>query len=451
VSDPAAGLAAYIAGALGRVLPADVERAARQHTLDTLAAIVSGSTLPPGVLARRYVDDQASSGSSTVVGSPATSTAPAAAFANGMSAHADECDDSHERAMAHLGCSVVPAALAVAERVDASLSQLLGAVALGYDVGARMMLAIGTENIRPWEGIWCSHALAGGFGSAAASSSLLGASEEEVRSVLSFAAQQTAGLGTAFRDEHHIEKAFAFAGMPARNGVTAAEIVSLGFRGVADPFSGSPNFFDLYPGDSDPQQLTSELGERFEVCATNIKRYPVGSPAQSALQALTGLLATGVAAGDVERLEVTIPAYVVPIVQGSAMPDICLEYLCAVTLLDGDCTFVAAHDGDRMQAPEVRALMERVVVSGDASMGRSRQARLRVALSDRSVREEHVFGARGTVHDPMGNEELLAKASSLMAWVLGEDVAQRCMGILDEGAGTDPVRGLGTLLRSAAA
>ena len=67
-----------------------------------------------------------------------------------------------------------------------------------------------------------------------------------MRYLLSYTAQQASGISCWMRDEEHIEKAFDFGGMPARNGVAAAAMVAHGFTGVEDVFSGERNFFVAY-------------------------------------------------------------------------------------------------------------------------------------------------------------------------------------------------------------
>src|SRR2546426_12359047 len=88
----------------------------------------------------------------------------------------------------------------------------------------------------------------------------------------------------------HIEKGFVFAGMPARNGVTAALVVRSGWNGVDDVFSGEDNFFEAMAPKGDPAALAERLGERHEVTRTDIKKWTVGSPIQAPLDALDNLL-----------------------------------------------------------------------------------------------------------------------------------------------------------------
>ena len=106
-------LSAYMSAARSRALPEDVVEQAKYHLLDSLAAMISGSELPPGQAAQRYIREHSGSGGPvTVVGSALTAPPIDAALANGMMAHADETDDSHNESRSHPGCAVVPAALA---------------------------------------------------------------------------------------------------------------------------------------------------------------------------------------------------------------------------------------------------------------------------------------------------------------------------------------------------
>jgi 2-methylcitrate dehydratase PrpD len=112
------------------------------------------------------------------------------------------------------------------------------------------------------------------FGAAAAAGALAGLNYDQTRHLLSYTCQQTSGVSCWMRDEEHIEKAFDFGGMPARNGTAAAAMVSHGFTGVEDVFSGERNFFVAYDETArvgkppQPEVLIDALGSRFEVMRT---------------------------------------------------------------------------------------------------------------------------------------------------------------------------------------
>jgi 2-methylcitrate dehydratase PrpD len=145
ISTVTRALSAYMAGALAQSLPPDVTEKARQHILDTLAAMISGAQLHPGQLAIAYVGRLGGVRQASVVGTRLLTGPVDAALANGMLAHADETDDSHAPSRTHPGCAVVPAALAVAESRHADGERLIRAVVLGYDVAARLSYALGPD------------------------------------------------------------------------------------------------------------------------------------------------------------------------------------------------------------------------------------------------------------------------------------------------------------------
>ncbi len=209
-------LGAYISGALAHPLPQPVIEKGRQHVLDTVAAMVSGTHLRPGQMAIAYAAKLGGERQASIVGTRLLTSPVTAALANGMLAHADETDDSHAPSRTHPGCAVIPSALAVAESVHASGEQLLKAVVLGYDVAARLNYALGPEEFAATSR--STHSFGGTFGAGAAAGALLNLDELQTRHMLSFCAQQASGIGCSVRDSEHIEKAFDFGGMPARNG-----------------------------------------------------------------------------------------------------------------------------------------------------------------------------------------------------------------------------------------
>ena len=108
-------LSGYMAGAKDRALPPDVVENAKHHILDTFAAMLSGSELPPGRAALALARAQAGRPVATVVGSNILTGPIDAALVNGVLAHSDETDDSHGPSQSHPGASIVPAALALGE------------------------------------------------------------------------------------------------------------------------------------------------------------------------------------------------------------------------------------------------------------------------------------------------------------------------------------------------
>jgi len=413
-------LSAYIAGALKKPLPKDVAEMGKHHLLDTLAAIVSGSRLLPGRRAIAYVRNLGGAKQASVVGTRILTSTVNAAFANGMMAHADETDDSHVPSLSHPGCGVVPAALAMGEYKRRDGKALLRAVVLGYDICARSNFALGPQQLR--DAGHSSHSFGPLFGAAAAAGVLAGLNADQARYLLSYTAQQAAGVDCWARDREHVEKAFDFGGMPARNGVAAAMMAAAEFTAVDDVFSGERNFLFAFSRAPAPEKLTDGLGQRYEVVNTNIKRWAVGSPIQAALDSLAALIKEhSIGANDVEKLAVTIHRSGAVTVNDRTMPDINLQHLMSVMLLDGTVTFAAAHDDRRMRDPKVLAIKQRIELLGSEELERAptRQAIVIVKTGDGRELKHNTLAVRGTAANPMTRVEVEEKCYDLMVPVLG--------------------------------
>ena len=443
-------LSAYIASALGRLLPPAVIEKTKHHILDTLAAMISGSRLAPGMRAIGYVKTLGGVKEACVIGSNIITTAVNAALANGMLAHADETDDSHAPSLTHPGCGIVPAALAMAERERRNGAALLRAVALGYDVGCRLTQSLDAYQFR--EDGHSTHSFGPMFGAAAAAGALADLRERQVRHLLSFTAQQASGISCWMRDGEHVEKAFDFGGMPARNGVAAATMVAHGFTGVDDVFAGERSFFVAYGRKPDPAVLARGLGANYEIMNTNIKRWSVGSPIQAPLDSLRDLiLEHQIKATDVEKVVVRVAHQGANTVDNRDMPDICMQHMCAVMLIDGNVTFASSHDQKRMRDREVLALRNRIELRGDDALSAampSRQGIVEVSLRDGRELRRHTTAVRGTAENPMTRGEVDEKSYDLMAPVIGRARARKLCDAVWKLEKVRDARGLRPLLRA---
>jgi 2-methylcitrate dehydratase PrpD len=423
-----ATLSGYMAAAKDRPLPAEVAEKAKHHVLDTFAAMISGSELPPGRVALALARAQAGRPVATVVGSDIATGPIDAALVNGVMAHADETDDSHGPSQSHPGASIVPAAFALGEELGTTGEHYLRAVTLGYDVGCRHTMALGGITFRN-ESRRSTHAYAGNFGSAAAAGCIAALSAQQMRWLLDYATQQASGYAIWARDTDHIEKGFVFGGMPARNGVTAALVVRHGWTGVDDVLSGEDNFFQVYAPKGDPAMLVRELGERYEIVNTDIKKWTVGTPIQAPLDAIENIRRKRpFEADDVKSVVVRLAPTVGAVVDSRDIPDISLQHMVAVMLVDKTASFHAAHDAARMKDAVILRHRGKVAYVPDASLAPllpARVAVVEITLNDGTRLTDRVEAVRGTVRNPMPRSEVVDKARDLIAPVLGTGTAQK--------------------------
>jgi 2-methylcitrate dehydratase PrpD len=423
-------LSEYIADAISRPLPDAVVEKAQHHILDTLAAIAVGTRLKPGQVGLNVMRAEGGKPECTVGFTSGRSSLVASSFAVGMLAGAGETDDSHYLARMHPGCAIIPPILATAEQQDQSGEAFLRSVVLGYDIGCRLTMGLDEALL---DGAFHSpHSIGGLFGGTAGCAALRGFDPQRVRYALSYAVQQAAGVTCWMRDPEHCEKAFVFGGNPARNAANAALLVACGFTGGSDPFHGQHNFFDCFSPDPHREEMVRGLGRDYEIMRAMIKKWTVGSPIQPALDSSQALLVEhGFAPEDIVAIRAVLPDKETKIISNRHMPEICLQHLVALMLVDGDVTLESSHDYARMNDPRVLSVREKITLIPDAEMTRTpppRQARIEIDLRDGRSVSHHTPATRGTPDNPMTREEVESKAIGLMSPILGEPKTMEIVG-----------------------
>jgi 2-methylcitrate dehydratase PrpD len=294
----------------------------------------------------------------------------------------------------------------------------LRAVILGYDIGFRFHQAFEPR----------STSFGATFGASAAAGALAELDHLQLCYSISYAAQQASGSRAWVGDDDHIEKAFDYAGMPARNGVTAALLVQSGFTGNRDVLEGDQNIIKTY-APCDPSKLLSELGERFTITSCLVKKYPVGSPMMETVDATLAMLdKQPIQPQEVERVVVRIPASGARTVNNRKMPDVNVQYMVSTILIEGKLTFESAHDYNRFQDSRVQEMKQKVELIPDEELERTGdrfQGLVEVYLKNGRTLREHVANCRGRPENPMNPEEVERKAAWLLEPVLGKEKSNK--------------------------
>jgi 2-methylcitrate dehydratase PrpD len=420
-------LARYMVASRDNALPPAALAACKQRILDTFAAMVSGCRLKPGSLAVDYVRGLGGVPQASVIGTDFRTTAINAAFANGMFAHAAETDDFDPNTKAHPGCSTVPTALAVAEKEGRSGQEFIRAVALGYDIGNRLLMALGPDLVRATHR--GAEGTAANFCALGAAASLERLDETSTRYAISYSAQQVSGLWSWVKDKDHVEKAFDFGGMGARNGVMAVTMVQAGMTGVYDVLDGPHNLLIALSTDPKPQEMLNGLGSHFYVADSAIKKFAVGYPIQAPLDAFFTLRNQHtLTTGNVRSILVKLPPDTIGIVGDSAMVDVNCAHIVAVALVKGTVSFADSNDVALMRDPNILQQRAKVTVTADPALAdpaAPRGAIVEVTLTNGQHVSHHTKFPPGTKENPLSTVDVNEKARELMAPVLGAEKTQR--------------------------
>ena len=176
-------------------------------------------------------------------------------------------------------------------------------------------------------------------------------------------------------------------------------------------------------------RLIEKLGERYEITQTDIKKWTVGSPIQGPLDAVELIRKRHPFEADqVERLLVRLEPSVAEVVDNRDIPDICLQHMMAIMLMDKTASFKAAHDNARMKEGAVLRLRSKVQLVRDEALTKFlpvRVAIVEITLTNGLVLTEQVEAVRGTPRNPMSKAEVVDKCRDLIAPVLGAQKTRR--------------------------
>jgi 2-methylcitrate dehydratase PrpD len=411
-------------------LPLQVSSKALDVIFDSVGCMVACSRLPEVRAIVELLQQLGGQAECTVVGYDWRTTVVSAAMANGGMAHGDEVDPVHlTSAGGHVAAGPVPTALTVGQWLDASGSDVLRAVALGYEVGGRLMTLLYRE--RDYIARRFYHtAVAGALSSAVTAALLMGLNGSSMRAALGLGAYQAAGPDNMTKDPGHMGKTFQVAAAN-RNGVTAALLAEKQCFVPLDILDGPLGFFDAFLGTPEvAAEMLKDLGRYYAITDVMHKRYPVGTPNQTYLQGLFRILeGRGIRAEDIRTIEIQIPKRSVHRIPNTRHASISGSVVCAMAAAHGKLDFDQLHDRDAAINPAVRNMQERIRFIAredwkDMEHGRHAIVTL-TTTSGGSYQEE-------TWHRPMDRQELEEKFKNLVTPRWGEEKTFRVAVMLKE-------------------
>ena len=98
-------------------IPREVLELCKLHILDTLGVLIAGSKEDVTGIITKYIQSFGCGQESTLITQSMKTSAPYAAFGNGVMAHVLDFDDDEVPFMAHPSVTVLPAVLALGERL----------------------------------------------------------------------------------------------------------------------------------------------------------------------------------------------------------------------------------------------------------------------------------------------------------------------------------------------
>lgn len=394
-------------------LPPAVVARTKLIIADCIAAIVGGNA-EPEMRALTARDNARTTGPALVLGTTETVTTSQAALLNGTAGTFLEMDEGNTFSKGHPGIHTFPAALAHAQAINASGADFIAAVAIGYDVAARVGIGSALRLTMHPHGTW------GAIGAATAVARLAGRDAEAMKTALNIAA--TLGLATSRRtmlEGGTVRNVFS--GVSNQMGIMCDDMIAAGFTGEVD---GIAHVFGKVVSDSfDPDAVVEDLGQRWEVTRNYFKMHSCCRFNHATLDALNMLEAEHpglLDAGNIRRIEVDTYSLAVelddPRPENTLAGKFSLPFSLATTIINRS-SGVASFTWDQIPRQDIRDLAAKVVIREDENMTAQlparRPAKLAITLADGRVLEAMTETNRGDWADPYQPHELRQKYMSL--------------------------------------
>lgn len=418
-------LARHVASTAYSDLPETVIHAFRRTLCDYLACVFAAADLPVTRGVREWVASQGTAPRATVIGTGMRASATEAALINGAAAHGLDFDDGFTRSSSHPGGVVFSAALAAAEENGSSMSELILAVVLGYDVMLRIASTMHPASASQG---WHNTPVAGVFGATAVAARLRGLDAITTRNALGLAASFSGGIRQYLRDGAEVKRIHP--GKAARDGIVCAGLAEHGITGAIACLEGADGLFRAMVNNAvDETELLRELGETFHIASAYFKPYPCCRHFHAAIDAALDLRAEeNLTSTDVSSIEIglyEVGAHGHDHITARNLLECQMSAPCAVTaaLRHGRLS-AALFYPDAFSDPESQRLLAATRTYVDEECERLypqvRTGFVALQLADGRRLERRVVEPRGENANPLTDDDLSRKFLDNATEVLGE-------------------------------
>ena len=429
-------LAEFVAGLEYEQLPDDVVQQAKRVILDAIGCAMAAykEDSRKAHIVEKLSRQFGAAGESTVIGG-GKSHASVVALANGILINAADNDDTHKRALLHMGSVLLPAALAATEARGGSGRDLILALVAGYEVAARVGMAVMPTHYRYWH----STATNGTFGAAACAAKAYGLDADQTNMALGFAGTQAAGLNTFF--ESGDDSKSVHPGKAGMNGIIAAMLAELGATSPPDILGHPKGYLAAYSLEPKAEVVTAGLATDWEILSNGFKFYPSILASHSPIGA--SLEIASQKRPDVGKIRsVAINTYATvkshfssKDVQKSMAARLSVPYCVAAALVDGEVTQTQFRP-ERFNDPVIRRLLDKVEVVVDPELSplypEKFPARVVVTMDDGTVHEATFLYPKGDPSNPLSHDELVTKFKDNLEDVVDAERSARLVALIDD-------------------
>ena len=408
-------LARFVATHPSKGWSEDVDHEAHRTFMNWLGCAVGAAHHEAADAALSAVNMLQPAAQASVLGRSEKVDMASAALLNGITSHTFDFDDTHLKTIIHPAGPVASAVLAMAEHLGNSGREVIDALVIGIDVSCRVGNAMYPDH---YDRGWHITGSTGTLGAAAACARLLRLDVPQTAMALGIAASQPIGMREQFGT---MTKPF-HPGGAARAGLMSALLASKGFTASPKALEAPRGMMQTIATKNDWNEITHELGERFEISFNSYKPFACGIVIHPSIDACAQLRKQGVTPEQIDRIELKVHSLVLELTgkkepQDGLQAKFSVHHGCAAGL-----TFGFAAEDEFSDAvvtrPDMVALRRKVVATVDDSIDEASADVTAVLLDGRRV---HVFveHAIGSLKNPMSDTQLEAKFQGMSDAILG--------------------------------
>ncbi|MFJ5769014.1 MmgE/PrpD family protein [Psychrobacillus sp. NPDC093180] len=348
-----------------------------------------------------------------------------AALINGTSSHIFDYDDTHLDTIHHPSGPIAPVVLALGEHLGLSGKEILHAFILGCEAELRIANAVYPSHYQLG---WHITSSTGVFGAAIAAGILLKLDQEQMLWALGIAGTQASGLREVFGT---MTKPF-HPGKAAQNGLLAALLAKKGFTSSEKILEAKRGFANVLAPEHDLEKVNINWGKDWELLKNSFKPYACGIVLHPSIDACI-YLHKNVSLEDLKSIELKVNPYVLELT-GKETPQTGLEgkfsvfFTAAIAFLDGDASEKQYTD-EKVKDEKIIAMQKKISITVDEAI-KEEEVEVKAILKDGSELTHKVEHAKGSIQNPMLEEELLTKFNSLVEDILGKSSTAQMAKIL---------------------
>lgn len=393
-----------------RDIPEEAIQSGKECILDTLGCMLAGCKTEEGTIMLKYAEETGGNPEATIAGFGRRVNTPLAALVNGTLGHALDFDDAHDSIMGHPSVVVLPAVLAVGEKMGSSGEAALEAFIAGFEVACKIGKGVNPQLYRNG---WHATSAIGSLGATVAAARLLGLDPSGTASALGIAASLSSGLrgnfGTMTKSLH--------AGKAAENAVVAARLVKGGFTASEEIIEAKSGFCAAFAGKYDLNKILDGFANPLEIISPGVrlKPYPSCLETHSIIEATLLLTEShDIQPEDVESVECGLAPLALDILihnnpQTGLEGKFSAQYAVTAAMVYRRASLEEFSD-KAVQDAKAQAMIRKVNVVAHPEMEKTIQSSVvTIRLRDGRAYAKHVDITTGHPQKPMSLDQIMAK------------------------------------------